>query len=115
VRAPAWLSDPAVPVSTVLVGPGTRRAVAGGTVRAVPARLSGMPARLGADLRPEVVVVGAMADGSGFRFAHSIGWAPTAARQAVAVVIERWPGLPASGAPAVEGNIVAVYDRASAR
>jgi acyl-CoA hydrolase len=112
VRAPTWLSDPAVPVSTVLVGPGTRGAVAGGTVRAVPARLSGMPARLGADLRPDVAVVGAVAEGSGFRFAHSIGWAPAAARQAAAVVIERWPGPPVAGAPPVEGNIVAVYDRA---
>jgi acyl-CoA hydrolase len=111
VRTPTWLADPSVPVSTVLVGSGTRRAVACGQVTAVPARLSGLPGRLGADLRPDVAVVGAVADGTGFRFANSVGWAPAAARHAAGVVIERWPGPPAAGAPRVEGTIVGVYDR----
>jgi acyl-CoA hydrolase len=92
---------------------GTRRAVASGRVRSTPARLSAVPALLGGRLRPDVAVVGAVADGSGWRSIASVGWAPSAARHALEVVIERWVGaVPLRGAPWIEGNIVEVVDRA---
>ncbi len=111
IRAEAWMSAPPGPTTTVLVGPGTRAAVAASSVTGVAARLSGMPPRLGGDLRPDVAVVGAVADGHRYRFANSVGWAPTAARCADGVVLEVWPGPPALDAPEVDGRIIGVYER----
>jgi acyl-CoA hydrolase len=112
VRDPGWLDEVDVPVTSLLTSLGVRRAVAAGRVRTVPARLSALPSLLAGRLRPEVAVVGAVADGAGWRSIASVGWAPTAARLAREVVIERWPddaALP--GAPPIEGNVVEIVER----
>lgn len=112
VRVPGWLDDVDIPVTSLLTSLGVRRAVATGRVRTVPARLSAVPSLLAGRLRPHVAVVGAVADGSGWRSISSVGWAPTAARQAREVVIERWPADAAlPGAPPIEGNVVEVVER----
>jgi acyl-CoA hydrolase len=112
VRRPGWLDDVDVPVATLLTGPGLRRDVASGRVRSVPTRLSAVPALLAGRLRPDVAVVGAVADGDRWRALGSTGWGPAAARAARAVVIERWPDTARrAGAPLVEGNVVEVMDR----
>ncbi|MBO0728271.1 MAG: hypothetical protein J2P57_03365 [Acidimicrobiaceae bacterium] len=111
VRAPAWLARTDVPVTTLLVGPGTRRAVGEGRIRAVGARLSATPELLSGPLRPAVAVVAAVEEGRGFRFRGSVGLAPDIARNADAVVVERWPAPLPYPTPPVEGRIVGVIDR----
>ena len=116
VRPPAWLDEVDLPVSTVLTGVGLRGAVATGRVKAAHERLSALPGLLAGRLRPAVAVVGAVADGRGWRCIGSVGWAPAAARAAREVVIERWPSWPAGAGgpvdtPAIEGNVVEVVDR----
>ncbi len=111
VRRPGWLDSFDGPVATIMAGIGLRDAVASGRVQAVGTRLSAMPGLLAGRLRPTIAVVGAVADGSGFRFAGSVGWAPAAARHADAVVIERWPDGGHTDAPRVEGRVVEVMDR----
>ena len=114
VRTPSWLQDgarPPYPVTTVLVGAGTRAAVADGRVRPVATRLSALPHLLAGRLRPAVAVVGAHADDGGWRLAGSPGWALTAARHAAAVVVERWPGPPPPGARWIGGKVIEVLDR----
>lgn len=117
VRTPGWLDETGLPVTTVLAGSGLRAAVRTGRVRHVPRRLSAMPALLRGGLRPDVAVVGAVAEGGGWRSIASVGWAPAAARVAREVVIEQWPAPPAAEAPtapapAIEGNVVEVLLRA---
>ena len=112
VREPAWLDEVDVAVTTLLTGLGTRRGVGSGRIRTVPARLSAVSSLLVGRLRPEVAVVGAVADGSQWRSIASVGWATVAARAAREVVIERWPADAArAGAPLIEGNVVEVIDR----
>ena len=111
LRDPAWLRTTSLPVTTLLVGPGTRAAVGSGRVRPVAARLSAFPGLLAGRLRPTVLVVGAHADGTRWRLAHSPGWALAAARAAGGLVIERWPGPAPAGAPTIEGRVVGVIDR----
>jgi hypothetical protein len=111
VRAPAWLATTPMPVTTLLTGIGTRAAVGAGRVRPLTPRLSAIPRLLAGRLRPEVAVVGAHADGPGWRFAHSPGFAPDAARYARAVIVERWPGPARPGSLPVEGNVIEVLDR----
>jgi hypothetical protein len=115
VRTPRWLQPAKAlpyPVTTLLVGPGTRSAVEAGRVRAVATRLSAVPGLLSGRLRPALAVVGAHAERHGWRLAGSPGWALTAARQAASVIIEQWPGPPPRGAPVVEGNVIEVIRRA---
>ena len=113
VREAPWLAAPAVATTTLMVGAGTRRAVAAGAVAAVPTRLSAIPGLLAGRLRPDVVVVGAWADGTRWRLAGSPGWALGAVAAAGRVVIERWPGPAPAHRPLLpEAEIVAVYDRA---
>ncbi len=119
VREPEWLAGtgrdkrPNWSVRTLLVGTGTRRPVAGGLVRSVPTRLSAIPSLLASRLKPDVLVVGAWKDGRSWRLAGSPGWAADVVSSAGGVVIERWPGAPPPGRPAIGPcNIVGVFDRA---
>jgi acyl-CoA hydrolase len=115
VRTPSWLEAAQVlpyPVTTLLVGAGTRAAVGAGRVRAVATRLSAVPGLLAGRLRPALAVIGAHADGRGWRLGGSPGWALAAARQATAVIIEQWPGPPPRGAPLVEGKVIHAIPRA---
>ena len=112
VREPAWLDEVDVPITTLLTGLGTRRGVGSGRIRTVPARLSAVSSLLAGRLRPAVAVVGAVADGKGWRSIGSVGWATVAAEAAREVVIERWPADAAlPGAPMIEGHVVEVIDR----
>jgi acyl-CoA hydrolase len=114
VRTPNWLEATQAlpyPVTTLLVGAGTRTAVEAGRVRAVAARLSAVPGLLAGRLRPELAVIGAHSDGHGWRLGGSPGWALAAARHATAVIIEQWPGPPPRGAPLVEGNVIEAVPR----
>jgi hypothetical protein len=114
VRRPGWLQPdrrPAYPITTLLVGAGTRAAVETGQVRSVAARLSAVPGLLAGRLRPAVAVVGAHAGADGWRLAGSPGWAQAAGRHATAVIIEQWPGPPPRGASLVEGRVIAVFER----
>ncbi len=113
VRDPGWLEDAPGPVTTLMVGAGTRRAVAAGRVRAVATRLSAIPPLLEGRLRPTVAVVGAYEEKGGrWRLAGSPGWALGAAREASGVVIERWPGPPPPGRQMLPGTpVLGVYDR----
>jgi acyl-CoA hydrolase len=112
VREPAWLDEVDLPITTLLTSLGTRRAVGSGRVRTVPARLSAVPSLLAGRLRPDVAVVGAVADGPQWRSIASVGWAAVAAGAAREVVIERWPaGAALRGAPLIEGNVVEIIDR----
>jgi acyl-CoA hydrolase len=115
VRTPSWLEAAQVlpyPVTTLLVGAGTRAAVEAGRVRAVATRLSAVPGLLAGRLRPALAVIGAHADGRGWRLAGSPGWALAAARHATGVIIEQWPGPPPRGAPLVEGRVIQAVPRA---
>ncbi len=115
VRDPGWLeSEEASLITTLMVGAGTRSAVRSAAVKAVSTRLSAIPRLLHGRLRPTVAVVGAHEEpGTGrWRVAGSPGWALTAARVADGVVIERWPGPPTDGRPALpDCQILGVYDR----
>jgi acyl-CoA hydrolase len=112
VRTPDWLASSGWPVTTLLAGTGMRRAVGAGRVRSVPARLSSVPGLLAGRLRPDVAVVGAVADGAGWRSIASVGWAPDAAAAARRVVVERWPeGAVPPGTPRIEGHVVEVVER----
>jgi acyl-CoA hydrolase len=111
VRTPDWLESTSFTVTTVLVGPGTRAAVASGRVRAEAVRLSAVPGLLKGRMRPAVAVVGAFADGKGWRLAASPGWAAVAARHADQVIVERWPGPAPRWAPVLEGEVAGVIDR----
>ncbi len=118
VREPEWLTTGNSEqrsnwnVRTFLVGTGTRRSVASGTVRSVPTRLSAIPGLLTSRLKPDIVVVGAWRDGPSWRLAGSPGWAGDVVGSAGGVVIERWPGVAPPGRPALgECNVVGVFDR----
>jgi hypothetical protein len=111
VRAPAWLETTSLPVTTLLTGIGSRAAVATGRVRPLGPRLSAIPRLLAGRLRPDIAVVAAHQDGSRWRFAHSPGFAPAAARYADGVIVERWPGPPQPGSLPVEGKVIDVLDR----
>jgi len=111
VREPPWIAGTAFPVTTFLTGPGTRAAVASGKVRSVPARLSAMPGLLAGRLRPDAAVVGAYESASGWRIAHSPGFARSAAAQAGKVIVERWPGEPPAGLLPLDCDVHDVIDR----
>ncbi|HVA74466.1 MAG TPA: acetyl-CoA hydrolase/transferase C-terminal domain-containing protein [Acidimicrobiales bacterium] len=111
VRRPSWLETTGVPVTTLLTGPGTRAAVASGRVRAVPARLSAIPGLVAGRLRPDVAVVGAYETASGWRLAHSPGFAIAAVANAKRVVVERWKGGDPQGFPALDVDVHEVIDR----
>ena len=113
VREAPWMAAPGVHTTTLMVGAGTRRAVASGAIRAVPTRLSAIPGLMAGRLRPDVVVAGAWADGPRWRLAGSPGWALDAVAAAGRVIIERWAGPPPPNRPALpEAEVTAVYDRA---
>jgi acyl-CoA hydrolase len=116
LRTPGWLDASRLPVRTLLTGPGLRPAVGSGRVSSTPERLSAVPRLLAGRLRPDVAVVGAVADGHGWRSIGSVGWAPAAARAAREVVIERWATWPPGAGevpptPPIEGHVVEVVDR----
>lgn len=116
VRDPGWFGS-GPPVTTLMNGAGSKRAVRAGVARSVPTRLSAIPLLLAGRLRPAVAIVSAVADGSGFRFGSNLGWAPEAARYADAVIVEVAPAaigwaVADPHTPVVEGTIVEVIDRA---
>lgn len=115
VRDPGWLeADEAAAITTLMVGAGTRAAVASGAVRPVATRLSAIPRLMAGRLRPAVAVVGAYEEAGAGRWlvAGSPGMALSAARAAAGVVIERWPGPPPAGRPVLpDCHILGVYDR----
>jgi hypothetical protein len=119
VRQPDWILAPSYAVTTLLVGPGTREAVAVGTVRPVATRLSAIPRLLAGRLRADVAVVGAYEDrrfGSGavhWRLAGSPGFAEAAVVAAIrGVILERWPGVPPAQAPVLPPcSVLGVIDR----
>ena len=115
VREPPWLGAARFPVTTLMPGPGTRSALASGTVRAVPARLSAFPGLLAGRLRPAVAVVGAYETPQGWRLAHSPGFSQAAVRNAAKVVVERWEGTPPAGLPALGTRVDGVVDRVEPR
>ncbi len=117
VRRPAWIADTAVPVSTLMLGAGLRRAAADGRVRAVPTRLSAIPGLLAGRLRPDVAVVGATPTVSGgWRLAGSPGWALSAMRAAGSIIVERWTErsgpVPAPGPELPAARVIGVIERA---
>ncbi len=118
VREPPWLAAAAgaeipIKMSTFLVGPGTRRAVASGVVDYVPARLSTLSRLFSGRLRQDIVVVGAWEEGGSWRVAGSPGWALAAVRAAGRVVVERWPGKARPGHPLLpECEVLGVVERA---
>lgn len=114
VRDPGWLESwEGGSITTLMVGAGTRRAVAAGRVRPVATRLSAIPQLLSGRLRPDVAVVGAYEDTGGeWRAAGSPGWALAAVRCATGVVVERWAGRPPPGRPRLpDCRLLDVYDR----
>jgi acyl-CoA hydrolase len=116
VRRPPWIDTTTVPVVTLMLGAGLRRAATEGRVRAVPTRLSAIPGLLTGRLRPDVVVVGATATATGgWRLVGSPGWALTAVRAAAGVIVERWSAgtgpLPAPGPELPRCRILGVVDR----
>lgn len=115
VRPPAWAETTSVPVTTLMLGGGVRRAVAAGRARSVSTRLSAIPGLLSGRLRPDVAVVGAVETADGWRLVGSPGFALAAVRAADAVVIERWPGgtsVPVPGPPLPPCRIAGVVERA---
>ena len=114
VRAPSWLDRPPVPVTTLMLGAGMRRAVAAGGARSVATRLSALPGLLAGRLQPDVAVVGASESGGRWRLVGSPGWALAAIRSAAAVIVERWPAgalLPARGPELPPCRLLGVIDR----
>jgi acyl-CoA hydrolase len=113
VRTPPWLESTRLRVTTLMVGTGTRSAVASGRVKPVATRLSAIPHLLAGRLRPTVAVIGAHEAGGGWRLAGSPGVALTAARSADAIVVERWPGGAPPGAAvlAADERIVGILPR----
>ena len=109
-----WLAAmPPGRVTSISAGYRLGPAIAAGVVEARSTRISALPALLGGDLRPDVVVVSARpAAGGGFVFGPSVGWAHAAARLArLGVVVEVAPGLPAYDGPAVPPDrVLAVVD-----
>ena len=115
VREPAWLESTSVAVTTLMVGVGTRAAVAEGRVTGVATRLSAIPHLLAGRLRPRVAVVGAHESSGGtWRLAANPGLALVAARNADLIVVERWPGPARPDAPMLLSSserVVGVIDR----
>lgn len=111
VREPPWLATTRFPVTTLMPGPGTRAGIASGTVRAVPARLSGFPGLLAGRLRPAVAVVGAYETPHGWRISHSPGFVQAVVQNAAKVVVERWEGDAPAGLPTLDARVDAVIDR----
>lgn len=92
---------------TVMPGWGLRRAVDAGRVRAVPARLSAVPALVAGPLRPDVLVVAAAPGPVGPVLGAEVGWVRAVIDLGVplAVVLDR--GLPraASGPPLPDAQV----------
>ena len=108
-----WLKERIGPerVTSMSAGYWLRRAIASGVVRVRSTAISAMPARLEAELRPDVAVVSGRPSGTGFVFGCSVGWAHAAARLARrGVVVDVRPGLPAYDAPPIPGEILAVVE-----
>jgi acyl-CoA hydrolase len=82
-------------VRTVMSGWGLRRAIDAGLVRALPTRLSGVPALLHGPLRPDLLVTAIVArPGGGFCFGPEVGWlraAVAAGARVAGVLAPRYP------------------------
>lgn len=114
VRPPTWAETTSVPVTTLMLGAGTRRAVAAGRVKSVATRLSALPGLLSGRLRPDVAVVPGVESAGGWRLVGSPGFALAAVRAAAAVVIERWPegtAVPVPGPDLPACPILGVIER----
>jgi len=100
-------------VRAVMSGWGLRRPVENGLVRALPVRLSTVPALLRGPLRPDLLVasVVAAADGPGYVFATEISWmraAVDAGARVAAVVLRAAPRGCDPGPPLPEDRLVIV-------
>lgn len=109
ITEPSWVGR--VEGVTVMVGAGTRAAVAAGRLRYLPVRLSAIPRLLADQLRPTVAVVAGVRRGDGLAYRGTVGWGPAACRVAEAVVVEVDDDAPDLGAPLIEGPIVGTVDR----
>ena len=105
-----WLADPDLTGVAVLAGYGVAGAVADGRLRALPIRLSAIPALLRRQ-PPEVGVVAAVRRDDGYAFSGSVGWGDVLADTAARVVVEVDGDGVDLGGPPVAGNIVAEVDR----
>ncbi len=97
-------------VRTVMPGWGLRRAAEAGLVRALPVRLSAVPALLGGPLRPELLVAALVPrPGGGLGFGTEVSWqrAAVAAGAAIAGVLA--PDYPCCDAgPALPADQIAI-------
>lgn len=93
-------------------GYGVRAAIRERRAAYRPVRLSAVPAFLAALPRPIATVVRGRpaADGDGFVFGASVGWAPAAAALADVVIVEIDPDGPAVPGPPVPGTVIGVVE-----
>jgi acyl-CoA hydrolase len=103
---PACFAD----VRTVMPGWGLRRAVDAGLVRALPVRLSAVPALLHGPLRPDLLVAAVVPrPGGGFGFGTEVSWlraAVAAGARVAGVLAPRYPRC--DGGPALPEERLAI-------
>jgi Acetyl-CoA hydrolase/transferase C-terminal domain len=97
-------------VRTVMSGWGLRRAVDAGLVRALPVRLSAVPALLHGPLRPDLLVTAVVPrPGGGFGFGSEVSWlraAVAAGARVAGVLAPRYPWC--DGGPALPEDRLAI-------
>lgn len=109
----SWIDDPAFRARTLLPGYGLARAVNEGRIKALPVRLSAVPAFITSN-PPDIGVVSGVRRGSTFAFAGDVGWADVLAGTARQVVVEVDEDGFDLGGPEIAGNIVATISRPAA-
>jgi acyl-CoA hydrolase len=97
-------------VRTVMPGWGLRKPVDAGLVRALPVRLSAVPALLHGPLRPDLLVAAVVPSGGGFAFGAEVSWlraAVTAGARVAGVLAHAYPRCDA-GTSLPEDRVVIV-------
>ncbi len=100
-------------VRTVMPGWGLRHAVDAGLVRALPVRLSAVPALLHGPLRPDVLVAAVVPHPrGGYCFGPEVSWLRTAVAAGATVAGVLSPGYPRcdAGTPLPDGQVVIVAE-----
>jgi acyl-CoA hydrolase len=111
VERHAWLDDPGLRGVAVLPGYAVSGAVADGRLTPLPVRLTALPSML-AERPPDVGVIAVVRRRSRFAFSGSVGWGPALAANARRLVLEVDESGRDLGGPEVEGDVVAVVERA---